>query len=338
MALATTCPQCKTSFKVVPDQLKLRRGMVRCGVCQQVFSGIDFLRYVDDNARLAPEPPPARATQIDPPTTDLKTAFFLPETVFAPTSRLDGEQATAGPALMPVSIQLRAADAPGAPPPQTDDDGPTTLPLEDDRDDLGLLDESADDDILIEAPRPAGRQAPLEADAIDYFAPERRAGGFSSRLLPVGWLVCGLLAATLLVQLIVAGRNWIGASLPDARPVLTRMLAPLRLDLEAPRDLPSVTIESFELQSSGKPGVLMMSALLRNRAQHSVQWPAMELTLTDGQGALLVRKVILPNEYLAALPATGADGLGPKAELPLRLALEARDVVPAGYSVTLFYP
>lgn len=337
MALATTCPQCKTSFKVVPDQLKLRRGMVRCGVCQQVFSGIDFLRYVDDNARLTPEPPPVRAAQIDPPTTDLKTAFFLPETVFAPTTRLDGEQATAGPALMPASIQLRTADAPGAPAPHPDEE-PATLPLQDDRDDLGLLDESADEDILIEAPGPAMRPAPLEADAIDYFAPERRAGGFSNRLLPVGWLVCGLLAATLLVQLIVAGRNWIGASLPNARPALTRMLAPLRLDLEPPRDLPSVTIESFELQSSGKPGVLTMSALLRNRAQHSVQWPAMELTLTDGQGALLVRKVILPGEYLAALPVAGADGLGPKAELPLRLALEARDVAPAGYSVTLFYP
>ena len=53
MALATTCPQCKTSFKVVPDQLKLRRGLVRCGVCQHVFSGIDFLRYVDDTGQAA---------------------------------------------------------------------------------------------------------------------------------------------------------------------------------------------------------------------------------------------------------------------------------------------
>jgi predicted Zn finger-like uncharacterized protein len=53
MALATTCPQCKTSFKVVPDQLKLRRGLVRCGVCQHVFSGIDYLRYVDDASRAA---------------------------------------------------------------------------------------------------------------------------------------------------------------------------------------------------------------------------------------------------------------------------------------------
>lgn len=56
MALATTCPQCKTSFKVVPDQLKLRRGLVRCGVCQHVFSGIDFLRYVDDAGNAASRP------------------------------------------------------------------------------------------------------------------------------------------------------------------------------------------------------------------------------------------------------------------------------------------
>lgn len=51
MALATTCPRCATSFKVVPDQLKLRRGLVRCGMCQHVFSGIDFLRYIDESAR-----------------------------------------------------------------------------------------------------------------------------------------------------------------------------------------------------------------------------------------------------------------------------------------------
>lgn len=47
MTLATTCPSCRTSFKVVPDQLKLRRGLVRCGKCQHVFSGIDFLTYVE---------------------------------------------------------------------------------------------------------------------------------------------------------------------------------------------------------------------------------------------------------------------------------------------------
>src|SRR5690554_6700759 len=77
MALATTCPQCQTSFKVVPDQLKLRRGLVRCGGCQHVFSGIDNLRYVNE-PRTAPRPAVAPPTGESP---DLKTAFFLPETV-----------------------------------------------------------------------------------------------------------------------------------------------------------------------------------------------------------------------------------------------------------------
>ena len=110
MALATTCPLCKTSFKVVPDQLKLSRGSVRCGVCQNVFSGIDHLRYVDQSALKGPRPRPAGADTdpisatpgtrshpaSDQSTTpdkaaapvgstgseDLKTAFFLPDTEF----------------------------------------------------------------------------------------------------------------------------------------------------------------------------------------------------------------------------------------------------------------
>jgi len=110
MALATTCPQCKTSFKVVPDQLKLSRGSVRCGVCQNVFSGIDHLRYVDQSALQSPKaghsgtdtgprpssPAISGQTTSDPTATprastaenhpsgndDLKTAFFLPDSGF----------------------------------------------------------------------------------------------------------------------------------------------------------------------------------------------------------------------------------------------------------------
>ena len=77
MALATTCPSCKTSFKVLSEQLKLRRGMVRCGICQQVFSGVEYLRYVSDTRASKAEEPSS-----DPQTVaaDLHTAFFLPET------------------------------------------------------------------------------------------------------------------------------------------------------------------------------------------------------------------------------------------------------------------
>lgn len=37
MNLTTRCPACKTAFKVVPDQLKISSGWVRCGRCSEVF-------------------------------------------------------------------------------------------------------------------------------------------------------------------------------------------------------------------------------------------------------------------------------------------------------------
>ena len=94
MALATTCPACKTSFKVNPEQLKLRKGLVRCGKCEHVFSGVDFLRYVrdkhnaqteDSNTESTPvseeqESAAALSPETETVVEDLNTAFFLPET------------------------------------------------------------------------------------------------------------------------------------------------------------------------------------------------------------------------------------------------------------------
>lgn len=37
MSLTTRCPSCQTVFKVVPDQLRIANGWVRCGQCQAAF-------------------------------------------------------------------------------------------------------------------------------------------------------------------------------------------------------------------------------------------------------------------------------------------------------------
>lgn len=512
MALATTCPQCKTSFKVVPDQLKLRRGMVRCGMCQHVFSGIDFLRYVDEGPRKAAGPAGARApaTVIEKPDrepapadqghTDLKTAFFLPETVFQPTAIAPPQPARPAPApdrqrlQVPESLQARppageparahahagsltsvpggvtvqtgtitgpapAADAvaapgaaaepdieiglpaePGArhtdggtsgdpatvsgvaaapeaghaaragsadeqhpaaepapsrnrratdrlqvaPPPGSvaDDepvlptaaaavetpaarapaadpltgDAPTAaappphtrgsaaLPADD-----TLADDSAQQDVdavraSFESERRSRwfRPGSEEADAIDYFGDERRARGFSGRAAPLVWVAYGLLSLLLALQLLMGFAPRLFELYPNMVQPFAALLSPWRTRAEMPRNLKALTIESFELAAAPTPGVLLLSAVLRNDAPGAVKWPAMELSLTDGGGALLVRKVILPQDYLEAVyagrPGAAPGGLNANAELPLRLALEARDLTPAGYAVTLFYP
>ena len=50
MALATRCPRCDATFRVVSDQLKLRGGLVRCGDCRHVFDAIGSLSYVEESA------------------------------------------------------------------------------------------------------------------------------------------------------------------------------------------------------------------------------------------------------------------------------------------------
>src|SRR5476649_2681667 len=77
MLLATKCPHCKTTFKVANDQLKLQSGLVRCGICNQVFNGIEHLAATTNvnntikiNAPTAPFAPisssPAAVNDIKP--------------------------------------------------------------------------------------------------------------------------------------------------------------------------------------------------------------------------------------------------------------------------------
>jgi predicted Zn finger-like uncharacterized protein len=49
--MLTRCPHCQTTFRVTPDQLKVRQGRVRCGRCQTVFDGIEALE--DEGSRPA---------------------------------------------------------------------------------------------------------------------------------------------------------------------------------------------------------------------------------------------------------------------------------------------
>ena len=56
--MLTRCPNCATTFRITPEQLKAKQGRVRCGQCQTVFNAIETL---DD----APPPAPPIVPAID---------------------------------------------------------------------------------------------------------------------------------------------------------------------------------------------------------------------------------------------------------------------------------
>ena len=48
MSLKTRCPACDTVFKIVPDQLKVSKGWVRCGRCAEVFDAAAHAASAED--------------------------------------------------------------------------------------------------------------------------------------------------------------------------------------------------------------------------------------------------------------------------------------------------
>lgn len=79
MTLATRCPQCGTTFRVVSDQLKLRKGLVKCGKCLHVFNGVEFLHYFSEPTIPGVENPQETGVRAAPPpvVTSAPTPEFL---------------------------------------------------------------------------------------------------------------------------------------------------------------------------------------------------------------------------------------------------------------------
>ena len=65
MLLATRCPFCETVFRLQPAQLALRRGLVRCGHCQEVFDASSSLFDITEGGDFSTAKPVAAAAAIE---------------------------------------------------------------------------------------------------------------------------------------------------------------------------------------------------------------------------------------------------------------------------------
>src|SRR5687768_16046790 len=77
MSLITRCPACGTMFKVVPDQLRISEGWVRCGHCAGVFDATAHLQPDDEKAAAA-ESSTALQPTVPASLVDLESEVFPP--------------------------------------------------------------------------------------------------------------------------------------------------------------------------------------------------------------------------------------------------------------------
>ena len=194
---------------------------------------------------------------------------------------------------------------------------------------LGLFDPSR---------RPAHDPAHVEGDVPvpEFLAEEPPAPG--GRLV---WATLAVLAgAALAVQASYRYRSEIGVLFPAARPALQAACGLAGCAVPLPRRPELMSIDSSDLQADTRSeSLIVLNALLRNRAPFPQDYPSLELTLTDDADRPVVRRVLAPREYLDKVRASAAaQGLAAGAEASLRVNLDTDGVRATGYRLYLFYP
>ena len=156
------------------------------------------------------------------------------------------------------------------------------------------------------------------------------------------WALAALVAlAALAGQVVYRYRAELAAQVPGIRPQLEAACRTLRCEVALPRRPELMSIESSDLQADNRrEGIIVLNAVLRNRARFAQDYPALELTLTDEGDRPLLRRVLSPHDYLdpAHAPLALAEGIAPGGEAALRVYLDSSRSRATGYRLYLFYP
>ncbi len=302
--LAARCPSCGTVFRVVQDQLRVSEGWVRCGRCAEVFNAIENL--VDLEADVA-NLPSTRSPSRDRVMEDL-ARLSAAEGSASPT----GAEARTAAAPRDAAIAALPETAPPAELPEPEPEPEPERPQALDAPDLHA------EPVM---PPPFVRRAERAA--------RWRRPGVQAAMAAAA--VLGLLA--LLVQAGFAYRDLAAARWPVVRPWMDAVCAAAGCRIEPPRLIEALAVDSSGLLRVEGTAMYRLSVVLRNRTAMKLALPAVDITLTDSQGAVIARRVITGAEF--QVPGNSVPAA---AELALQTMLTARDRPISGYTIEIFYP
>ncbi|NTV68870.1 MAG: DUF3426 domain-containing protein [Azonexaceae bacterium] len=361
--MRTRCPVCGTVFRVTTEQLRLRAGKVRCGHCQVVFNAFDALVSEDHEPlietpsieeHVVEETLPCEEPALPEPDVSLVEPEVDAPVVISNAPLADWTEDLPGEAIneslpndIPPSDQTEqpvhavpedfspVAAEPHAEEPATAEEELIQEPLAE-----PLL-ESPEEST--EAARLAGlvasRELPDTASSNRWSAgtlASNGLGGFDNesnqRAVWPFVLVAALLLIGLLGQLLFYFRTDISLRFPGT----VGLYEFAGVDIPLPRNSALVSIETSDLQSDNARGLFVLQATLKNRAGYAQAWPALELSLTDTNDAVVSRRVMYAADYLP--PGTTSDAFPANGEMAVKLWVEAKESGASGYRLYIFYP
>ena len=151
------------------------------------------------------------------------------------------------------------------------------------------------------------------------------------------WLMT-LASLTLVAQLLYFYRSEIVQHYPQLRPHFVTACGPFGCSVGWRRDDTQFGFaDSTLLETPGKPGQYLVTAILQNRAAFMQDYPHLELRLTDTNNNLLSSRILAPPEYLGRKPRS-EEGVAANSELYINLRLELSGKPAAGYGLRPLYP
>ncbi|MCL2022411.1 MAG: zinc-ribbon domain-containing protein [Betaproteobacteria bacterium] len=326
--MLTRCPHCQTVFRASQEQLAAHHGQARCGACHHPFNAHAHLVKEDEDIFLfawqEDEP-----QSVPPPATPDAPCFEMPS---PETSRA-----------------FSAASPSDESPPPEEEEPITVMPPLDPIDELlsFQLEENSSSEFHkapaekaqtaeeihqhgLETGMVAARHRNELPDFSSWSAPPLDGDPPAYTLWPF-ILAAVFFAFLLFAQVILHFRSEISHNSPP----FANLLKTMGVDVPFAREPEYLSIEGSELQTLEGPDRLRLFATLRNKAQYSLAWPHLEISLTDTYNTVLVRKVFSPDEYLTRAQASGVFAPG---NALIQLDLGARAIAPSGYNLYLFYP
>lgn len=339
MSMTTQCPACSTKFRVTPQQLRAQNGSVRCGRCALVFDGFKTLATLPD-APPVPTPPAAAASgeRARAPASGHAPAAepARPRRMVPPPPLPQPESAPTPPEAVPAAVVTPAAAAPVAPAPPVPAApavavAPPVIAAPPSAVAPPVAAEAPAEPVPPPLPAAVGGAAGDAAVATERPMPptRRRAGA----IWGLGSL---LLAGTLAAQYAYFHRGDIAAAAPDLRPRLVEWCRLLACTVDLPQRPRQISIEASDMQAAdtANPGLVILTATLRNQAGVTLGFPALDVVLTNTREHTVARRIFLPAEYLAGSRDWRA-GLPPSAEVTIRLNLDSGDLGAAGFRLDL---
>jgi len=174
---------------------------------------------------------------------------------------------------------------------------------------------------------------------VDDFMNKRKPSKIPSK--PSTTILLSILSLLLIlsasIQSIYHLRVKIAAEYPQFKPLLVKACAQLNCTIDLPKELDLITIGDADMQEDDNyQSVINFTSSITNNANYPQAYPNIELTLTNTDDKVIIKKLILPKDYLSS-DQKAEDGLPAHEVKTIKLPLYVDKTSVAGYRILLVY-